>query len=79
VAKGELKLSDFDPEEIVNLPCVGDLTIRTVVRRLAQGALPERAYYDLFRDTQEPSVIALTTVEARRLATLPEYRDGREQ
>ena len=53
---------------------VGSYTFSTMVRKLAAGELPAFAHYDLFRDhARQPSVYQLTTVEAKRLAELPEF------
>ena len=66
------------PDEVVTLNGVGSYTVRTMVRKLAAAELPAFAHYDLFRDHgRQPPVYELTTVEAKQLASLPEYLGDR--
>jgi hypothetical protein len=61
-----------DPDEIVFFPGVGQVTLRTAVRRVCDGSAPASPHLDLFRGQGcEPSIYTMADIE--RFASLPEF------
>jgi hypothetical protein len=64
---------EFDPEETVEWAGVGDLTLRTAVRRIMALSPENRRLIALYRNAgKEPAFFGLGHIE--RLAALPEFK-----